>query len=199
MAELTSLDALAAALGGDASFPMGAMSSPDGAVTLLVTDIEGCPAIVERLGADRAAELLRDHRIVVEAVARRYDGEVVKVEQDAVMISFASSHAALRCAIDLQRTVSELKVEPVGRLPLRAGLHSGFVISSGEAVFGRNVVIATRITAQAGPGEILVSAAVREYTESDPSFRFAPRGAVHFRGVHGEHEIYGVDWGGPPP
>ncbi len=192
----TSLDVIADALGsgGDESIPVGAMSSPDGAVTLLACDIADCPALVEKLGEDRAAAVFADHRLVVERVAAARGGEVVKVERDAVMISFQSSHAALRCAIDLQRTVSELEVDPVGRVALRAGLHTGFVIASGAAVFGRHVVIAARITSHAAGGEILVSAAVKEYTETDPRFRYDPRGAVHFRGVHGEHELYQVDW-----
>ena len=192
----TSLDVIADAVsaGGEAVIPVGAMSSPDGAVTLLACDIAGCMALVDELGDDRAAAVFADHRLVVERVAAARGGEVVKVERDAMMISFQSSHAALRCAIDLQRTVSELDVPAVGRLALRAGLHSGFVIASGEAVFGRNVVIAARITGHAAGGEILVSAAVKEYTSADPSFRFDPRGAVHFRGVHGEHELYRVDW-----
>jgi class 3 adenylate cyclase len=197
MAEPTSLDAIADSLGA-ADVPVGMMSSPDGAMTLLLTAVEDCPAIVERLGEEAGAELLRDHHVIVRGVVEARDGQVVKVERDAVMASFASAHAALRSAIDLQRTFADLEVEPVGRLRLRAGLHSGFVISSGQDVFGRNVVIAARIADQAAGGEILVSAAVREYTQTDPTYRFAARGAAHFRGVHGEHEMYAVDWADPP-
>ncbi len=191
--EPTSLDVLADALGG-ADFPVGAMSSPDGAVTLLLVALADCPALLAALGDDAGAALLRNHRAVVEAAAASHEGQVVKGEQDAVMISFSSSHAALRCAIGLQRTISGLEVAPVGRLRLRAGVHTGFVISSGQDVFGRNVVIAARVADQAAGGEILVSAAVRDYTAGDASLRFEERGAVHFRGVHGEHELYRLDW-----
>jgi class 3 adenylate cyclase len=193
----SSLDVITDALGGaDAGeFPAATMSSPDGAVTLLACDVAGCPEIVASLGQERAGAVLGDHRLIVERVVSAHGGAVVKAELDAVMASFPSSHAALRCAIDLQRTVSELEVEPVGRLPVRAGLHTGFVIASGPEVFGRNVVIAARLTEHATGGEILVSSAVREYTQTDPSFRFTDRGAVHLRGVHGEHELYEVDWG----
>jgi class 3 adenylate cyclase len=193
MPEPTSLDAICDAL-GDSAFPVGAMSSPDGALTLLLCDLDAAPTIAERLGEAAAGELLRNHRTIVEGVARRHDGEVVKVERDAVMISFASSHAGLRCAVDLHRTNASLDVPLLGTLPLRTGLHSGFVIASAGEVFGRNVVIAARIAGHARAGEILVSAAVKQYTETDPSFRFHPRGAVHFRGVHGEHDLFGVDW-----
>jgi class 3 adenylate cyclase len=59
---------------------------------------------------------------------------------------------------------------------------------------GRNVVLAARIAAQARPGEILVSSNVRQYTASDPSFTFEERGEFHFKGLHGEHEVYAVAW-----
>lgn len=195
--EPTSLDVIADALGGASSeFPVGAMSSPDGAVTLLLVALDDCPAVLAKLGSASGEAMLTNHRVLVSALAGRHGGSVVKAEQDAVMVSFDSSHAGLRCAIELQRTISALSVAPVGPLRLRAGLHTGFVISSGESVFGRNVLIAARIADQAAGGEILVSDAVREYTETDPSFSFAARGAIHLRGVHGEHEVHSVDWAG---
>lgn len=193
----TSLDVIADALGGASSeFPVGAMSSPDGAVTLLLVALDDCPAILASVGSARGDALLVNHRAVISALGARHGGSVVKVEQDAVMVSFDSSHAGLRCAIDLQRAISALSVDPVGPLRLRAGLHTGFVISSGESVFGRNVLIAARIADQAAGGEILVSEAVREYTATDPSFAFESRGAIHLRGVHGEHEVHSVGWAG---
>jgi hypothetical protein len=39
-----------------------------------------------------------------------------------------------------------------------------------------------------------VSSNVKQYTETDPSFRFDERGEFHFKGVHGEHELFAVAW-----
>jgi class 3 adenylate cyclase len=39
-------------------------------------------------------------------------------------------------------------------LALRVGVHSGFVISGGEEMLGRNVVLASRIAAFAGAGDL---------------------------------------------
>jgi class 3 adenylate cyclase len=147
------------------------MSSPDGAITLLVTEGE------EATQAD--TELLR-------RLAERHDGRLVKAEGDASMCSFASAHAGLRCAIELQRQVAPR--------PLRVGLHSGFVMADASDFYGRNVVLVARIADHAEAGEILVSGAVREYTKSDPSFEFDARGEHHFRGLHGEHPVFAVDW-----
>ena len=63
-----------------------------------------------------------------------------------------------------------------------------------EQLMGRNAVLAARIAAQAKGGEILVSASAKEYTQSDPSFRFEEHGEYHFKGLHGEHVVYSVLW-----
>jgi class 3 adenylate cyclase len=57
---------------------------------------------------------------------------------------------------------------------------------------GRNVVLAARIAARARAGEILVSSALKQYTETDPSFQFDLHGEYHFKGLLGEHTVYSV-------
>ena len=42
--------------------------------------------------------------------------------------------------------------------------------------------------------KFVVSSTLKEYTESDPSFEFAPRGEHHFKGLLGEHTVYAVRW-----
>ena len=79
-------------------------------------------------------------------------------------------------------------------MAVRVGVHSGFVIAGSDQLLGRNVVLASRIAAQAKAGEILVSSTLKEYTETDPSFQFEPRGEHHFKGLLGEHAIYCVPW-----
>lgn len=161
----SSIDAVAAAA-QDEALDFAGMSSPDGAVTLLIAE-----------SAEAGPEALKE-------VVERHDGQVVKSEAGASMCSFASAHAGLRSAIELQRALSSLRI----------GLHAGFVIADAEDFYGRNVVLAARIADHAQPGEILVSAALREYTSTDPSFEFEPRGEQHFKGLLGEHPVFAVSW-----
>jgi class 3 adenylate cyclase len=163
--EASSIDAVAAAA-RDEALDFAGMSSPDGAVTLLI------------------AETSESRPEALKAVVERHDGQIVKSEGGASMCSFASAHAGLRSAIELQRDLASLRI----------GLHSGFVIADAEDFYGRNVVLAARIADHAQPGEILVSAALREYTSSDPTFEFEPRGEQHFKGLLGEHPVFAVNW-----
>jgi class 3 adenylate cyclase len=190
----SSIDAIADAVGGE-RIDYAGLSSPDGAVTLLFTDIEGSTDAMERLGEGRWIHVLRDHSSIVRQLVGGYEGMVVKSQGDGFMCSFVSAHSALRCAIEMQRTFAGHSVPELGQpLRVRIGLHAGFVIADADDFFGRNVVLAARIADHAKGGEVLVSSILKQYTETDPSFRFEDRGEFTFKGLLGEHEVYAVDW-----
>jgi class 3 adenylate cyclase len=192
--QASSIDAIASAL--EPLLPdVGQFSSPDGAVTLMLTDIADAPQVAEQLGEERWAALLRDHEALVRQLVGHHDGQIVKAQRDGFLASFPSAHAGLHCAVELQRTLSAGPAPAdAPRVLVRTGLHSGFVIANPEELLGRNVVLAARIAAHAKGGEILVSSVLKEYTESDPSFQFVERGEFHFKGVLGEHIVYAVLW-----
>jgi class 3 adenylate cyclase len=189
---MSSIDVIASTLGEDQP-QLGEMSSPDGALTLLFCDIEDAAAIGKELGAERFEELLADHRLIVERVIAHHGGTVVKAIDDGFMVAFDSAHAALRCALDLQSALADSTVPGGAReLRLRIGLHTGFVILNEEEMYGRNVVLGARVAGCARGGEIIVSSTLKEYTETDPSFRFEARGEHRFKGVLGEHHVFAV-------
>ncbi|HVP03553.1 MAG TPA: adenylate/guanylate cyclase domain-containing protein [Solirubrobacteraceae bacterium] len=193
-ADLTSIDAIASAL-EPVTPALGRLSSPDGALTLMLSDIAGAGALESELGAERWEQLLRDHHMLVERVLALHDGQVVRFERDGFLATFNSAHGALHAAIELQRTFSAADGDR--DVTLRIGLHSGFVIARPEELLGRNVVLAARIAAQAQGGEILVSGALKQYTETDPRFAFESRGEHHFKGLVGEYPVYLVRWRSP--
>ena len=170
------------------------LSSPDGALTLMLSDIADAAAAADRLGAARWEQLLGDHHLLVERLIDHHDGQVVRFEGDGFLASFNSAHGGLHAAVELQRTFRGAADDGAPNLRLRVGLHSGFVIGDGDELLGRNVILASRIAACAKPGEILVSSTLKEYTESDPSFQFEHRGEHHFKGLLGEHTVYSVRW-----
>jgi len=79
-------------------------------------------------------------------------------------------------------------VRPLG-LEVRAGVHIGEVRVDGSHVEGANVHLASRVMSEAGPGEILVSGALRDVVAgSDVELR--DRGARELKGVPGEVTLY---------
>jgi class 3 adenylate cyclase len=159
----------------------------------MLSDIADADAAAERLGPERWDRLLADHRLLVEQLVSHHDGTIMKFERDGFLASFTSAQAGVHTAIELQRTFNTGD-EADSQLAVRVGVHSGFVIANPDQLMGRNVVLAARIAAKAKAGEILVSSLLKEYTESDPGLRFEEYGEYHFKGLHGEHVVYAVQW-----
>jgi class 3 adenylate cyclase len=170
-------------------------TSPDGAITLMLSDIADAGSVAQRIGPDRWEQLLRDHHVLVEQLVASYEGQVAKFDGDGFVASFHSAHACLHAAVELKRAFTEIStVVKDGTVALRIGLHSGFVIANPEQPQGRNFVLAARIAGQAKAGEILVSSSLKQYTERDRRLRFEPHGEYHFKGLVGEHTVYSVSW-----
>ena len=94
----------------------------------------------------------------------------------------------------MERAFEERPDESAQPLRIRIGAHTGFVIADADDFYGRNVVLAARIADQACGGEILVSEAAKQYTESDPGFRFESRGELRLKGLVGEHTVFQLQW-----
>ena len=187
--QMSAIDVIASAL-EPVTPALSRMSSPDGAVTLMLSDIADAPAAAGQLGPERWEQIVSDHHMLVERLLAGHAGQVLRFEGDGFLASFNSAHAGLHAAVDLQRTFTAGS----SSLAIRVGVHSGFVMGNPEQLMGRNAVLAARIAAQAKGGEILVSSTAKEYTQSDTSFRFEERGEYHFKGLHGEHEVFAVKW-----
>lgn len=167
----------------------------------MLSDIANAGVAAEQMGAERWQKLVGDHHALVEQIVAHHDGQVVRFQDDGFLASFASAHAALHAAVELQRTFTggagaagtdDSGTEDV--VTLRVGLHSGFVIANPEQLLGRNVVLASRIADRAKGGEILTSSTLVEYTQQDPSFQFELLGEYHFKGLLGEHPVYALRW-----
>ena len=75
--QLTSIDVIASAL--EPVIPsLGAVSSPDGALTLMLSDIADASTVAEQLGPERWERLIADHHLLVEQLVGRHDGQVVR-------------------------------------------------------------------------------------------------------------------------
>ena len=80
-------------------------------------------------------------------------------------------------------------------LSLRIGVHTGEPLpSEGGGYFGSAVVVAARLCARAGGGQILVSAVVRALDESRRRHRFVPVGALSLKGIPEPIDAFTVAW-----
>ena len=108
----TSIDVIASAL--EPMMPaVSRMSSPDGAVTMMLSDIADAESLAAELGPDAWERLLRDHHALVDQLVGHHDGQVVKFENDGFLASFNSAHGGLYAA----RGAPADLLRPGGRRP----------------------------------------------------------------------------------
>ena len=73
-------------------------------------------------------------------------------------------------------------------------MHTGNIFALDDDFLGRAVVLAARITGHARGGEILVSAASREYTRSVGRWRYGQATELKPKGLASVEQVYSVDW-----
>lgn len=148
---------------------------------VLFTDLVGFTEFNEAVGDALAVEILdRQHELVAPSVDAVPGARVVKELGDGLMVWFPTAAGGLSGAGSMLMAFG--RAHELGQFPLRVrmGLHHGEVAVRGDDLVGRTVNVAARISALAGPGELLVSDAV---AGSCPSAALAPIGPTRLRGV----------------
>jgi class 3 adenylate cyclase len=168
-------------------------------VTFLFTDLKGSTALYERLGDLNAYALVREHFALLETVAHRHAGAIVKTIGDAVMAAFSRPVDAVAAALDILHEIGRFNCEHgKSAIILKMGAHCGpsIAVSLNENLdyFGQTVNIAARVQSFADAGEICLSEAL--YTAPDVRELLAGRDVEEFnaplRGVEGEARVYRV-------
>jgi class 3 adenylate cyclase len=109
------------------------------------------------------------------------------------MLAFRSAASALRCAIETQKAFAAYaKDHPDGAVRVRMGLHTGEVIKEADDFFGKNVILAARIAAQAKGGQVLVSSLVKDLTESAQEFTFGKPQQLIIKGLSGTYQVHAL-------
>ncbi|MDQ2637196.1 MAG: adenylate/guanylate cyclase domain-containing protein [Actinomycetota bacterium] len=161
--------------------------APSGVVVILFSDIEGSTALNERIGDRAWVRLIGRHDKMVRRHVHTHSGHVVKSQGDGFMVAFARPEQAVRCGIDIQRSLHR---QP-NRIRVRIGIHMGKSVRRGDDLFGRNVAMAARVAGEASGGEILVSQVVRDAL-ADADIAFDGGSDAELKGFSGSHRLYAV-------
>ena len=147
------------------------LSSADGErkhATVMFADIVGSTELISTLDPEQALDRLKPALEAMCATVERFEGTVVRIMGDGVMVLFGApraqeGHAMLACeaALAMQAEVQRKTNSTV----VRVGLHSGELVSSvlasdptrEQAVHGLTVHLASRLQGLAQPGTICLS------------------------------------------
>jgi class 3 adenylate cyclase/tetratricopeptide (TPR) repeat protein len=153
--------------------------------TILFTDLVGSTALMQRVGDERAGELLEAHRKALADAVAVNGGAELQWLGDGLMAAFASPADAVRGAVAMQRFP---QAGDTPELSLRVGLDVGELLEqerrgTGSGYFGTPVVIARRLCDLASGGQILCSSTVAGLLRGRAAFRFRELGAQMLKGI----------------
>ncbi|MDQ3936578.1 MAG: adenylate/guanylate cyclase domain-containing protein [Actinomycetota bacterium] len=151
--------------------------------TVMFTDIVASTERAAELGDARWRQLLDRHNELVRRHLARHQGREVKTIGDGFLATFDGPARGVRCAAEIAGEVRRLGIE------IRAGLHTGECELVGDDVAGMAVNIGARVSALAGPGEVLVSGTVKDLVVGS-GLEFADRGEHELKGVPGSWRLY---------
>ena len=152
---------------------------------VLAADVAGYSRL---MGADEEgtlAALMTYRRELIDPKIAEHRGRVVKTTGDGYLIEFASVVDATRCAMDVQRGMSErnVSVPRDKRLEFRIGINVGDVIIEDDDIFGDGVNIAARLEGIAEPGGIVISASAHDAVINRVSAEFRDLGGLSLKNI----------------
>ncbi len=144
--------------------------------TILFTDIVGSTELAAGLGDVAWRELLGRHHSIVRRELARFHGRELDTAGDGFFAAFDGPARAVQAAAALRDPLAAIGLE------VRAGLHTGECEVSDGKMVGIAVSIGARISALAGPGEVLVSRTVTDLVAGS-GLRFEDRGEHQLKGI----------------
>jgi class 3 adenylate cyclase len=167
-------------------FLAGARSDavPDSLLTTIIfTDLVGSTERAAALGDSAWRDLLAQHHAAVRRALARFRGEERDTAGDGFFATFDGPARAIRCAQAVIESVGEIGLD------LRAGVHTGECELHESKVAGIAVSVGARVAGSAAPGEVLVTATVRDLVAGS-GIEFEGRDERELKGVQGKWRLY---------
>src|SRR5688572_8263686 len=161
---------------------------------ILAADVVGYSRLIGRDERGTLSRLKAHRSELIEPLARKRRGRVVKTTGDGILIEFASAVEAVECAVEVQRGMLKRNadVAPDRRIVLRIGVHQGDVVFEDGDVFGDGVNIAARLESVAEPGGICVSARVHEDLQGKLELPFTDMGDQQVKNISRPVRVYAL-------
>jgi adenylate cyclase len=131
---------------------------------------------------------------IMEPHMVRHGGRIAEIAGDAVLVEFPSVVNAVRWAADVQRSQAQKATDESPPLHLRIAINVDDVIDEDGILQGDGVNIASRIHQAAEPGQIVVTAAVRDYVMNRLPLTFHDLGMPPMKNINRMIRVYTVKW-----
>jgi class 3 adenylate cyclase/tetratricopeptide (TPR) repeat protein len=140
----------------------------------------------------QAVAVIRLLQSVCREIVPAGGGRVIKFLGDGALAEFPSTDSAVRAAVAVRQAFAERsEAAQHGARDLRIGVHVGDVVASEDGdLYGDGINVASRLQAEAEPGQVVVSGEVWRQLKPRPEFTFEALGARTLKGIDGPVEAY---------
>src|SRR5260370_42361935 len=119
----------------------------------------------------------------------------MRLKRRATDFCLPSPKPEVRCAVEIHRAMAQYSTEhPEQPIRVRIGIHTGEPVKEGARFFGKTVILAARIAAQAQGNEIRVSSVVKALTQSAGEISLCKRRERGINGHAGEQHVSVTRW-----
>jgi class 3 adenylate cyclase len=139
---------------------------------------------ISSIDEQKALDLIDKLNTIAKPITVKYNGEWLKELGDGFLISFDSSLEAVRCSIEIQKSIVD-----IDDLKIRIGIHQGDIFIKDGDIFGDDVNIASRIEGFSPEGGISLSDKVYKDISSVKDIKTAFIGHRKLKGVQQETKI----------
>jgi class 3 adenylate cyclase len=153
--------------------------------TILMTDIVDSTNTLARVGDAKWHQLLLEHNDRLRAQIDRFGGREIRTTGDGFQVLFTGAARGVRCAAAMIEALAGSGIR------IRAGLHTGEVELVAGVLHGIAVHTAARVSALAGPDEVLVSSVTRDLLDGS-GLVFEERGLHELKGLTGKRPVFAL-------
>lgn len=166
---------------------------------ILAADVVGYTRLMETSEEQTLSSLRQHRREFFDPTVAKHGGRIFKVMGDGFLIEFASVLSAARCAVEIQRGMSErnMGIPQDRHFRFRVGINLGDIIVDGEDFHGDGVNLAVRLQGLAPPGGIACSASVRNEIGNKLDVNFADQGDKRVKNIAQPIHVFFANWGQP--
>jgi adenylate cyclase len=167
---------------------------------ILAADVVGYSRLMERDEEGTLSALKERRKRILDPLVTQYQGRIVKLMGDGVLVEFASAVNAVSCAVELQKRMAEAngEISDEQRIVLRVGINLGDVIVEHGDLYGDGVNVAARLEALADPGGICLSGALRDQVERQLALNLDDLGEQSLKNIARPVHVYRISSIGTP-
>jgi len=167
---------------------------------ILAADVVGYSRLMGNDEEGTLTALKSCRRELIDPKLAEHRGRIVKTTGDGALAEFGSAVDAVRCAVEIQRSMAERNavISEDRRVEFRIGINVGDIIFDEGDIYGDGVNVAARLEALASPGAICLSENTYAQVKGKLPINVSDMGVQQLKNIAHPVRVYSVQFEDAP-